>query len=362
MTFTTITFIITSIRRLTLYLFVSPDAHVSASRGNQINQGCEMHKWLCLCLMACLALGCFGQTIRPSSSGRSVVVPALVEDKSGHIAFDLSATDFSLRDNGVEQQVVLEDNDNPQPLSLPLVIQTGGSAAAQLSKIAGLDDLLDSILTGPLDQVAVLTFDSRPSIVQDFTTRSDKTSHSLSFIAPGNTGAALFDALHLAMTEVDKASPASRRVLLLISGEHDHGSNAPDAASLIRGFASKDISVYSLTFAAPRKELLNRLRSLNPLAFTASSMQRNAAATLAQLTGGDFYRFDTDKNFEAHVSEIADHIHNRYSLTFLPHSVEPGFHSLQVEVHRSKTIVISARSGYWLSAANDSPNNGEISR
>jgi VWFA-related protein len=321
-----------------------------------------MHKWLCLGLTACFSVGSFGQTVAPARPTSMVIVPALVEDKSGHIAFDLSATDFSLKDNGFEQQVILEDNDNLQPLSLLLVIQTGGSAATQLSKIEGLNDLLDSILTSPQDQVALLPFDNRPSVVQDFTTNSDKISHALSSVAPGNAGATLFDALHMALTELDKASPANRRVVLLISGEHDHGSNASDSASLIRGFASGDISVYSLTFAAPRKELLNRLRSLNPLAFTASSMQKNAAATLAQLTGGDFYRFDTDKNFEEHVSEIADHIHNRYSLAFQPHSLEPGFHTLQVDVHRSKTIVVSARSAYWLSTANVSQSGGSALR
>jgi VWFA-related protein len=233
------------------------------------------------------------------------------------------------------------------------VVQTGRNAAAQLGKIERLDDLLDSILTSPRDQVAVLTFDSRPHVIQDFTVSSDAISHSLASIRPGDTGAALFDALHTAVAMFDKAPAESRRIILLISGEHDHGSIAPSAALLIRSISLADVSVYGLTFTAPRKELLAKMWSMNPLAMTSNAMQRNAAETLAQLTGGDFYHFDSERSFEERLGDVANHIHNSYFLTFQPHDPAPGFHSLQVNVLRSKTDVVAARSGYWFSATDD---------
>jgi VWFA-related protein len=311
-----------------------------------------MHKAICCCWMICLALQLSGQTAAPPAHARIVPVPALVEVRPGEIAYDLSANDFSIKDDGVEQQVKLGDTDS-QPRSLLIVVQTGRNAAAQLGKIEHLDNLLDAILTGPADQVGILTFDSRPHVLQDFTVNSDAVSHSLGSIAPGDTGAALFDALHAAVTMFDKALPSNRRVILLISGEHDHGSLASSAAPLIRSISLADVSVYGLTFTAPRKDLLGRLWSINPLAMTASAMQKNAAETLAQLTGGDFYRFDTEKSFEDRVAEMANHIHNSYCLTFQPNDPAPGFHSLQVGVRRSKTTIVAARSGYWFSAEGD---------
>ena len=226
-----------------------------------------MRKASCLCLVICYALGACGQTATPVVQSRMVPVPILVEGRSGESAYDLSATDFSIKDAGVEQRVELESNTHSQPLSLLLVIQTGRNAPAELGKIVRLDDLLDSILTNRRDQVAILTFDSRPRLVQDFTTDSDPISQSLSSIAPGDKGAALFDALHAAVALFSKAPLQNRRVILLISGEHDHGSDAPDAASLIRGVSSRDVSVYSLTFAPPKKELPNRPWSMNPLSY-----------------------------------------------------------------------------------------------
>jgi VWFA-related protein len=287
-----------------------------------------------------------------------VPVPALVELRPGEIAYDLSASDFSIKDDGVEQQVLMGDASS-QPRSLLLVIQTGHNASAQLGKIEHLDNLLDSILTGPGDQVGIITFDSRPHVVQDFTVHSDTVSHSLTSLAPGDPGAALFDALDAAVTMFDKAPAANRRVVLLISGQHDHGSTASSAAPLIRSISLANVAVYGLTFTPARKDLVGKLWSLNPLAMTANAMQKNATETLAQLTGGDFYRFNTEKNFEDRVGEIAKHIHNSYCLTFQPNDPAPGFHSLQVGVRRSKTTIVAARSGYWFSTEDDTNPEAE---
>jgi VWFA-related protein len=312
-----------------------------------------MRKAIYRCWMICFALQVSGQTATPPARPRIVPVPTLVEVRSGGIAYDLSASDFSIKDDGVEQQVQLGDTDS-QPRSLLVVVQTGRNASTQLGKIEHLDDLLDTILTGPADEVGILTFDSRPHVLRDFTSNSDAVSHSLASISPGDTGAALFDALHAAVAMFDKVPAANHRVIILISGEHDHGSIASSAAPLIRSISLADVSVYGLTFNAPRKELLGRLWSINPLAMTASAMQKNAVEALAQLTGGDFYRFDTERSFEDRVGEMANHIHNSYCLTFQPHDPAPGFHSLQVGVRRSKTTIVAARSGYWFSAEVDS--------
>ena len=307
--------------------------------------------WIGLAMF--IAVVSHGQTPETMPGGKVVSVPALVESKSGQIAYGLSAPDFSVKDDGIEQRVELVDGLSPAPLSLFLLIQTGQTAAAQLAKIAQLDELLDSIVTSPNDEVGIITFDSRPRVVQDLTSDPDKTSSALAGISPGNAGSSIFDALHLAIASLRNAPRQSRRVIILISGEHDRGSYASDSGSLVRAISSVDASIYSLSFSSGKMELLNRLGSINPLAMTASAVHKNAPQALAQLTGGDFYRFDSEKAFEEHVSEIANHIHNRYSLAFHPSDPQPGFHSLQVEVRHAKVNVVSARSGYWLSAASD---------
>lgn len=81
-----------------------------------------------------------------------------------------------------------------------------------------------------------------------------------------------------------------------------------------------------------------------------NAMQRNAAETLAELTGDDFYHFNSERGFEESVGDVANHIHNWYFFTFEPHDPPPGFHSLELNILRSKSDVVAARSGYRFSA------------
>jgi VWFA-related protein len=319
-----------------------------------------MLRSLSFCLLIGLALGVWAQTSNPSRQSQSIAVPTLVEERSGEIAFGLSAADFSVKDEGVEQRVELEPDIELRPISLLVVIQTGHTTASQLSRIARLDELLDAILTDPSDQAAVITFDGSPHLIQNFTTDSDTIAAALRPTASGNSRAVLFDALHTSVRTFQKTPAANQRIILLISGEHDHGSNASDTGSLVREISSNNVSIYSLSFSTSRSELLRSLGLRNPASMFASAMQRNAGDALAQLTGGDFYRFDSEKQFEDRVSEIANHIHNRYSLRFHPIDPQPGFHSLQVELRNAKANVVAARGGYWSSPeGNPSPEGGE---
>jgi len=299
-------------------------------------------------LTMCLTLGTYGQTVAPLHGG-TVWIPALVEAKSGKIAYGLSVDDFSVKDNGIEQQIVLQSDIGAQPMSLVFVIQTGNNSAAQLGKISRLPDLLDSILTDPQDQIAILTFDSSPHFLQAFTTNTEAISSSFAAISPGNSAVALFDAMHMAIISLSKAAPENHKVIVLISGEHDHGSVGSDAGSLIREISSSNVSVYSLSFTPGRREILGKLRSLNPLAMMRSAMQRNAGEAMAQLTGGDAFRYDSERDFEDRIGDIGNHIHNRYNLAFLPSNPRPGFHSLEVDVRQLKVNIVSTREGYWAS-------------
>ena len=308
-----------------------------------------------LCLVLCWTAAVSGQVV-PTPTRTPVIVPVLVESRSGEIPYDLSARDFTVEDEGIEQQVLPLDP-TQRPLSLVLVIQTGYDVAAQLQKIGRLDSLLATFLSGPSDQVAIVTFDSSVAVLQDFTADTDLMSKKLSTIQPGNGGASMFDALTTATKLLSKTPASNNRVILLIAREHDHGSFTSDAGSVMKGVSSVGVSVYSLTSKTGKKQLLTRLRTLNPLMMAGSAMQRNTPEALAELTGGDFDHFSTEKEFEERTTEIADHIHNRYCLAFFPSQPNPGFHSLQVEVHRNKINVISARSGYWIPIAGEPENS-----
>ena len=116
------------------------------------------------------------QTSAPSSAGSQVpalsvrtnlvLVPALVKTKSGELVFALTADDFILTDNGVPQSLRLEPDTDEQPVALAIIVQTGGRGASHLGDYRDLDAVLDAVVGNVEHRVAVVTFDSKPRLVQ----------------------------------------------------------------------------------------------------------------------------------------------------------------------------------------------------
>ena len=80
-----------------------------------------------------------------------VVVPTLVQTPDKGSVFTLAAEDFVLTDNGVPQKVTLEE-ETKRPLSLVVLMQTGGVARGQFASYANLETMLAAIVGGSAEQ------------------------------------------------------------------------------------------------------------------------------------------------------------------------------------------------------------------
>src|ERR1700733_11559930 len=98
-----------------------------------------------------------------------VLVPTLIKTSRGEPVFGLTANDFILTDDGIEQKISLEENTDSQPLALVIVVQTGGGGGRRLDSYRSLGPLLDAVVGGVPHRVAVVAFDSEPHIQADFT-------------------------------------------------------------------------------------------------------------------------------------------------------------------------------------------------
>ncbi|MGD0761457.1 MAG: hypothetical protein ABR921_21370 [Candidatus Sulfotelmatobacter sp.] len=111
----------------------------------------------------------------PVLSARSnlVLVPALVRTKSGELVFTLTAKDFTITDDGVEEKVALEENTDDEPLALVIAVETGGGGARQLDKYQRLATTIEAVVGNVPHRIAVVGFDSAPTLLQDFTSDLD---------------------------------------------------------------------------------------------------------------------------------------------------------------------------------------------
>ncbi len=81
-----------------------------------------------------------------TSQANLVPIPTLVRDKDGNAVYGLHEKDFIIEDNGVEQDVHLDEGAEAQPISLIIVVQTGRRASREFGRLTGLSSMLDPVL------------------------------------------------------------------------------------------------------------------------------------------------------------------------------------------------------------------------
>ncbi len=328
-----------------------------------------------------------------------VVVPALVRNKSGELVYTLQAKDFILTDDGVEQKLRLEQNTGGQPLAMVVIVQTGGDAAVHLDQYQGLEPMLDNMLGGIQHEVAVVGFDSTPILLHGFTPNLAFISHSLDILDPGDNKAAVLDAITFAVNLLSQQPTTYRRAILLLSQTTDNGSQTP-LVDALRAISDTNTVIYSVGFhttgtdegseaakfnsdePGPQhgcfsrdlgkdadgnpikptesvgsqdlncvEELLPPLRLAHLAEIAARhALRRNISESVAHLTGGEYFKFKNVKTLDHDLLTIANHIPNRYVLTFQPQLPTPGFHTIVLKLRDASKLSVEARDGYWVNA------------
>jgi VWFA-related protein len=324
-------------------------------------------------VVAMLVGAAFAQTTLHTTT-TLVVVPTLVQTTGNALVFSLKTDDFVLTDDGVPQKVTLED-ESTRPLSLVVLMQTGGAARGQFSSYANLSTMISTIL-GPApgdiapNKVSIVNFDSRPEAASPFTSDVAQWKDAIDHPDAGNSGAAIFDGLEYAIGLLKQQPANTRRAILLISQEHDGGSQAK-VKDVVRDLGETNTVVYSMTFSSEKtafKQAFKDPPHLNPpidvvaggsqgyfnlsepLGMVLGSMRKNMSAEIAALSGGETSSFDNAVELGNDLNVLNNHIRNRYILSFYPTSQTPGLHTIAVRLPHHPELLVSARRNYWLEA------------
>jgi VWFA-related protein len=327
-------------------------------------------------LFAALTGAGFAQTTLHTTT-TLVVVPTLVQTTGKEPVFSLTAADFLLTDNGVPQKVTLEE-ETKRPLSLVVLMQTGGVAHGQFASYANLETMLASLLGGAPNKVSIVNFDSRPEAASPFTSDVAQWTEAINKPDRGDSGAAIFDGIAYALDLLKKEPAGNRRAILLISQERDDGSKTP-MKEIVRNLGETNTAIYSVTFSAQKTEAKlafenpqvnppisvvpsdGSLKAYNdparptqgyfkldaPLRLIFGAMQKNLSAEVANLSGGESMSFDSRGELEQDMNVLNNHIRNSYILSFSPTSAEPGLHTIKVQLAHHPEMIVSARTSYW---------------
>jgi VWFA-related protein len=320
-----------------------------------------------------------------------VQVPVQVKTKSGKNVYELTADNFVLTDNGVPQQITLDDDTGSQPLALAIVVQTGGAGAAHIGDYRGLSAIIDAIVGNVDHLVAVVSFDSTTRLLQPFTPRTELAAKQLNYLQVGDNGAAILDGVAFAVSQLRQQPANYRHAILLFSESIDQDSNTTLEEAL-RLISDTNTTMYTFAFSSTHaavrheaskfnqtepgpthgcfsrdgadaeydghysKQVLDCISQLAPpvrlatMAFVAArnSLRTNTAESIAQLTGGEFAHFSNAKDLQKSLIAVSNDVPNFYLLSFRPQPPTPGMHVLHAELKDDPHLELKARTAYWI--------------
>ncbi len=321
---------------------------------------------------------------------RQVIAPTTVTDKDGRYVAGLQAHDFRLVDRGKVQKITVESA--TQPLSLVVCIQANNTVESVLPNIKKIGPLLEGTILGEQGQAAIVAFDHRIRVMQDWTRDGSAITKSLEKINAGSTTSAMTDAVIEAARMLRRRPATHRKVILLIAETRDKGSEGKTRQALL-DLQFGNIVLYSLNINRLVTSLMTKQPPPRPpsVPSTARHMPAGALNTpeavnaytghysgnvvplivevfrqaksifvdnqleaYTKHTGGVERSFLTYRDLERAVMDISEELQSQYMISYSPSNPdEGGYHEITVEVNRGG-LKLRTRPGYWMAAIPES--------
>lgn len=256
----------------------------------------------------------------------------------------LTALDFIVRDNGVEQRVdAIGTTDSAHiVIGLDLSGSVDGPALARLR--AGVRSLVGQLT--PTDRVSLFTFADRLRLLARAEVPGPRIETGLATATAGGS-TTLHDAL-IVGTALARAD--SRPAVFLLFTDGRDTASWGTAARAVDAVRQGNVVVYAVgaglpvaVMSTPSTDYLRHHTWLVP----RDGDTLRLLQTVADLTGGEFLRVDREDRLVATFSGILERYRQRYLLSFTPTGVKSGdgWHRLDVRL-RGKPGAVVAREGY----------------
>jgi Ca-activated chloride channel homolog len=184
-----------------------------------------------------------GQSFRFKTGIELINVTATVTDESGRFVSGLRKEDFRIYQDDQLQPVTHFSNDRV-PVSLGIALDTSGSMGGEkiLAARAALNRFLFQLLD-PNDEAFLYRFDSRPELIEGWTTDRRRITDEMARIQP-HGGTAMYDAVAEAVPLAQ--SGANRKKALLLISDGNDTSSRMDIASLKPLIRETEVLVYAI--------------------------------------------------------------------------------------------------------------------
>ncbi len=269
-----------------------------------------------------------------STTSNLVNVNVLVTDNNGNPIPNLKKDNFRISDDGVPQTVT-NFSTAEAPMTVCMLIEFSDKFWGYLE--LALQDAYQFLgFMKPQDWVAVISFDMKPHILQDFThSRAEVRSALDSLRMPGFSESNLYDATAFTLNRMQKIQ--GRKAILVITTGCDTFSKLTldKFLKVVKGSNTPIYPVSIMEFLVVR---YGENISCGPgtVGFGGGDylQARNTLMNMAKDSGGTAYFPRFEQDIPNVYEQIAGQLRHEYSLGFIPtdSSQDGKFHKLKVEL------------------------------
>ncbi len=258
-----------------------------------------------------------------------VVMNASIVNASGKSVAGLKREQFSLFEDGVEQEIDLFAAEET-PFAAVILLDTSGSMEGRVSLArAAAIRFLDGLRLS--DNTSIYRFDSKVVQVQDFSNSRDVSDKIFDLKSYGMT--VLNDAVYRAAIELSKRPEKRRAIIVLSDGADTMSGRSADAA--LKAALAANAVIYTVDMSSPSASVRDRMSASG----TLKKFAERSGGTFVASPGGAAMR----EAFEKIVAELGA----QYTIGFSPKNEKKDgkWRTLELRVARP-SLTIRTRKGY----------------
>jgi Ca-activated chloride channel homolog len=284
---------------------------------------------LLLVLLLLVSSSVFAQTdddvIKIDSS--LVVLNATITDLNGKAVTNLKQNLFTIFEDGKEQPITFFEAQET-PFAAVVLLDTSGSMENRISLArASAINFLNG-LRGE-DQAAIYSFDSKLTLIQDFSNSRDVADKIFDLKADGYT--VLNDAIYKASEELAKRSEKRKAIVVLSDGMDTKSGKSADKA--LKLALATNATIYAV--------------DMSTLGDTNRQQSVSVLKNFAEKSGGKFIATDDVKSLTAAFKSIAGEIGTQYTLGYSPINTSNDGRWRAIELRVAKpNLSVRTRKGY----------------
>jgi Ca-activated chloride channel homolog len=279
-----------------------------------------------------------------------VNVVVTVVDGKGRTVPNLTSDDFIVEEDGQPQTIkhILPTAD--LPISIGVVLDASGSMQSKIRTAQRAIDRFFSVIHKD-DEIFLMTFASRASVIADFTSDRAQLTNALMSGVSLSGGTSLYDSLYQALQKVKQGRYQKKAVLVVTDGEDTTSLTRFDKA--LENIRDADMLVYSIGikgaagFDLGTDPFSGNTRSSLPSYTTVDMKVLNR---FGEASGGKAWEISEaafGRNMDAVLDTIAAELRHQYSVGYYPsRTAKDGkWHSVRIRM-KNPDYVARARKEY----------------